>query len=268
MLLCLALLILFAGPARAEIRDVVKSSDIDGMFARLTSNRPDRALHEMPNYALWLKAHDGKPGAYETHPEADDILVVRRGSAHITMGEPERRHEIGSGDVVRIPRNTPHQIDPGSGRLEYVVLRIFPSGENLQARPGIRPAAGKLGDVLKKSEIDETFAKSTSNQPIHTAKNFTMNYVIYGGRSGPWEAHRGCVDIYFLQIGTATAQLGGEIQNAKEESPGEPRGTGVTGAREHQIGPGDIVLIPRNTAHHMNPATGKLGYILVKVWVD
>jgi len=71
-----------------------------------------------------------------------------------------------------------------------------------------------------------------------------------------------------MQIGTAMAQLGGEIQNAKEESPGEPRGDGVKGAREHQIGPGDIVLIPRNTAHHMTPAGGRLGYILVKVWVD
>ena len=31
---------------------------------------------------------------------------------------------------------------------------------------------------------------------------------------------------------------------------------------------GDIVLIPRNTAHHMTPASGKLGYMLVKVWAD
>jgi len=175
----LLMILLLSGSALlAEIRDVAKSAEIDAMLSRLTRNRPDQALHEMPNYALWLKVHDGRPGPYENHPDADDILVIRRGTASITMGKPARRHEIASGDVVRIPRNTPHQIDPGSGRLEYVVLRIFPTGEDLPPRAGIRPATGKLEDVLKKSEIDETFAKFTSNQPIHTAKNFTMNYVI------------------------------------------------------------------------------------------
>lgn len=262
------LLLLSASALFPEIHDVAKSADIDAMLSRLTPTKPEQVLHQTPNYSLWLELQDGKPGPQQNHPDSDDIWVIRRGSARLTIGDPPRRHQIGRGDLVRLPRHTPYQIDPGSGRLEYVALRIFPTGEDLPARAGIRPATGKMSDVLKKPEIDETFAKFTSNQPIHTAKNFTMNYVIYSGRSGPWEAHRGCVDIYFLQIGAATAQLGGEIENAKEETPGEPRGDGVKGAREHQIGPGDIVLIPRNTAHHMTPAAGQLGYILVKVWVD
>jgi len=33
--------------------------------------------------------------------------------------------------------------------------------------------------VLRASEIAETFAKFDANQPIHSAPNFTMNYVIY-----------------------------------------------------------------------------------------
>jgi hypothetical protein len=76
------------------------------------------------------------------------------------------------------------------------------------------------------------------------------------------------VDIYFLKIGTATAHLGGQIKDAKQESPGEIRGSGVTGERRHEIGPGDIVVIPRDTAHHMDPGAGKLGYILMKIWVE
>ena len=46
------------------------------------------------------------------------------------------------------------------------------------------------------------------------------------------------------------------------------RGVGVTGARRHEIGPGDIVLIPRDTAHHIDPGTGKLGYLLMKIWAE
>ena len=125
-----------------------------------------------------------------------------------------------------------------------------------------------MPDLLRASEIAETFAKFESNQPIHSAPNFTMNYVIYSGHAGPWEAHRGCVDIYFLKIGTANSELGGTIRNAKEESPGEIRGDGVTGGRRYSVGPGDIVVIPRETAHHMEPTSAKLGYLLLKVWAE
>ena len=249
--------------ARAEIHDVVKSADIDSMLSRLNARHNDQALHERSNYALWLKVHEGKPSARETHSNADDVIFVRRGSARLTLGD--RTHDIGAGDVALIPRGTPHVIDPGAGRLEYAVVRIFPE---TGATTGIRPAARRMSDVLKKADIDATFVKFDTNQPIHAAPNFTMNFVIYPSRVGPWEAHRNCADIYFIQTGTATAQLGGEIQNVKEDSPGEPRGDGVTGAREHQLAPGDIVLIPRNTAHHMNPGQGKLGYILMKVWAE
>jgi mannose-6-phosphate isomerase-like protein (cupin superfamily) len=125
-----------------------------------------------------------------------------------------------------------------------------------------------MPDVLKKADIDATISRSESNQPLHGASNFTMNYVIYAGRPGPWEAHRDCVDIYFMQSGNGTAHLGGEIVNAKEETPGEIRGTGVKGARTHQIGPGDIVLIPRMGTHYMVPSSVKLAYLLMKVWAE
>jgi mannose-6-phosphate isomerase-like protein (cupin superfamily) len=246
----------------AEFQDVLKSAEIDAMLAGTIRDHP---LLVRPNYAIWLKVHDGRPGALETHADADDILHIRKGQATITLGD--RRHSVGPGDVVHIPRHTPHQIDPGRGRLEYVVVRIFPTGENLPPRQGFL-APRRMPDVLRKSEIDATIEKHTSNQPIHSGQAFTMNYVIYAGRPGPWEAHRGCVDIYFLQRGEGRAQLGGEITNAREESLGEIRGDGVKGAREYDIGPGDMVHIPRNGVHHVIPNTPKLAYLLLKVWAE
>ena len=75
-----------------------------------------------------------------------------------------------------------------------------------------------------------------------------------------------CVRNHFVYTGSGVAHLGGTIVNAEEAVPGEIRGTGVTGARKHELGPGDIVLIPRNTAHYVVPTSEKLGYNLVKVW--
>lgn len=258
MRLIVCLLVLAVCPVAAEIQDVLKSSEIDARFAGLQRELP---LHEKPNFAIWLKVHDGKAGPIETHADRDDILYIRRGKAMVTIAG--RKHQVAAGDLIHISRNTEHRIDPGNGRIEYVVVRIFPSGEGLPPRRGSR-----MADVLKKSEIDATLARYDSNQPIHASPNYTMNYVIYAGHSGPYEAHRRCVDIYFMQVGTGTAHLGGEIANAKEETPGEIRGDAVKGARTYTIGPGDMVVIPRNGVHHMIPTTPKLGYILLKVWAD
>jgi mannose-6-phosphate isomerase-like protein (cupin superfamily) len=258
-----AALAMSAGPAlRSEIHDVLKNAEIE---AGLTKVKGSITVHQRPNFSISLNSQERGTGALETHDGWDEVLFIRRGSGSLRLAN--RTYEIGSGDVINVRRTTPHRIDAPSGRIEYVAVRIFPTGEGRQAS-GIRPAPRIMPDVLRASEIGETFAKFDSNQPIHSALNFTMNYVIYNSRVGPWEAHRGCVDIYFMRIGTAVAQLGGQIRDAKEESPGEPRGSGVTGARRHEIGPGDIVVIPRDTAHHMDPGAGKLGYLLMKIWAE
>jgi mannose-6-phosphate isomerase-like protein (cupin superfamily) len=257
----LPLLLLFAPGLPAEIKDVLKSAEIDRMFAH---NGESLAVHERPNFAVALRVAEGKAKAPQTQTGVDEVWFVRRGEARVTLGAGH--HDVSAGDMVHVPRGTTFQVDPGRDRFEYVAVRVFPATG--RPAPGGFIPTGPMPEVVKKSDIDAVFAGAEKNQALHGGTNFTVNYVIYKGRSGPWEAHRGCVDIYFLHDGTATAQLGGVISNPKEESPGEIRGDGVSGARPHQIGPGDIVLIPRNTAHHMTPAAGTLGYMLVKVWAE
>ncbi len=257
-----ALAISGAAALRSEIHDVLKNAEIEASLAKVKGSS---IIHQRPNFSISLGSQEGGSGALETHAGADEVLFIHRGSGSLWLGE--RKYEIGTGDVANVKRGTPHRIDAPSGRIEYVAVRVVPAREG-HTVSGIRPAQRTMPDVLRASEIDETFAKFESNQPIHSAPNFTMNYVIYSGHAGPWEAHQGCVDIYFIKIGTGSSQLGGTIRNAKEESPGEPRGDGVTGARQHSVGPGDIVVIPRDTPHHMEPTSAKLGYLLLKVWAD
>ena len=264
MRLCIPFLaISLAVCARAEIHDVLKSAEIDSMLSRATA---DAALNEKPHYSIWSVVRSGPAKPAETHPNLDEVIFVRRGSATVSLGT--KQIQAAAGDIVKVPAGASHQINPGSSRFEALAVRIATVGPGVQARTGIRPAEHQMADLLKKADIDATLAKFDSNQPIYSGPNFTMNYVIYKGHSGPWEAHAGCVDIYFLKVGTAAAQLGGEIVNPKEEIAGEPRGDSVKGARSYTVGPGDLVLIPRSTTHHMDPGPNKLGYVLVKVWVD
>ena len=265
----------------AEIRDVLKTRLVDAMFARAGESQ---SAHETSEFAIVFRVADGEPAGPLSNPRADEIWFVRSGRALLSMGgslvgrrenpsgqiagdrtRGSRRIEIGAGDVVNLPRNTTYHVDPGPDRLEYVAVRVFPTRTHPDRRLD-RPAP--MGDVVKGSTRDAVFADNDSNQPLHSVRNLSVNYVIYKGGPGPWESHRGCVDIYFVHTGRGIAHLGGTITNPVEEAPGEIRGTGVTGARTHEIGPGDIVLIPHDTAHYIVPTTEKLGYNLVKVWAQ
>ncbi len=179
-----------------------------------------------------------------------------------------RRSAIGPGDLIRIPRRTAYTIQPNAATLEYIAIQINPLAPGRKAPAGIRPAPGQMGDLIKKAEIDSTIARTEANAPLHTQDNFTVNFVLFKGRTGPWEAHANCTDIYLVQTGSGSLQLGGTIVNAKQESEGEPRGTAVTGATNHNVTAGDIAVIPRNVAHHMNPKTLPLTYMLIKVWSE
>ena len=196
----------------------------------------------------------------------DQLLSIRHGSATLSIGQ--RRSTIAAGDLVRIPHHTAYTIQPAAAPLEFIAIQIKPLAPSRKAPAGIRPAPGQMGDVVTKAEIDSTIARTEANAPLHTQDNFTVKYVLFKGRTGPWEAHANCTDVYLVQTGAGSLQLGGTIVNPKQESEGEPRGTAVTGARNHNVSAGDIAVIPRNVAHHMNPTTLPLAYLLIKVWSE
>jgi mannose-6-phosphate isomerase-like protein (cupin superfamily) len=265
----LMIFLLTACAAHSEIRDILKSRDINALFAKTQKSTDVLVKH---NYIISLRV-SAEPASWVTHPDADEIWVVRRGSAKLSLGTGEkeagREYELGAGDVVNVPRTVAYQIAPLKGRFEYVAVQIFPTGRHPRTGTGTggkTPVNRPMPDVVPNATIQDTFAKNDRNQPLHTMGAAGMNHVIYNGAPGPYEIHLGCDDIYFLRVGGGLGKIDGHILEAKEDSPGEIRGTGVYGAREYKIEVGDILSIPRNTAHYMDPGSVKLGYLLLKVW--
>ncbi|MBS1829726.1 MAG: hypothetical protein JST93_30785 [Acidobacteria bacterium] len=183
----------------------------------------------------------------------DQLLSIRQGSASLTIAQ--RSSTIGPGDLIRIPRRTAYTIQPSAGTLEFIAIQINPLAPGRKAPAGIRPVPGQMGDVVKKAEIDSTIARTEANAPLHTQDNFTVNFVLFKGRTGPWEAHANCTDIYLVQTGSGSLQLGGTIVNAKQESEGEPRGAAVTGAKSHNVSAGNIAVIRPCQAGGPQPRT-------------
>ncbi len=267
----LTILLLAGWAGRSEIRDVLKSADIDAMLAK-TQTSTDILVKD--NYIVSLRVQM-EPGSWVTHPEADEVWVVRRGTAKLCLGEvtlgtgihrAEHDYDVGAGDVVNVPRTSAYQLAPAGGRFEYVAVQIFPTARHAVLTSGRTFNPSPMPSVVLNATIQETFAKNDKNQPLHSLGAASMNHVIYNRAPGPYEIHLSCDDLYFVRTGSGTAKLDGHLINAKEEQPFEIRGTGAFGSREHRIAVGDILSIPRNTMHYMDPGDVKLGYLLLKIW--
>ncbi len=250
---------------RGEIHDVMKSSEIDKTIAQ---GKQSVILQKAPNHAVVLRVYAGKPSPPEMDNGADEVWFVRQGNAKVSLGS--QKYEVSGGDLVNVPRKTPYQVDPGTGKFALEAVQVVPEGGRNPAHPLRMP------DVVKKADIDATMAKFDPNarspgQPLHSGNNFSVGYNIRKGHSGPWESHTRSLQYYFVWVGTSKIQLGGEILNPKEDlaiGPGEMRGTGISGAREYSIGPGDIVLIPPNIAHHVDLTSPMQLYFLVSIPVE
>ena len=94
-------------------------------------------------YRIYTSYISARKGRADIHPQDDEIFVVLSGSARCTIGGdiPDKRleghdyhgtsvsggvtREVGVGDIVSAPRGTAHQMDPGSGHILYVVIKVF-----------------------------------------------------------------------------------------------------------------------------------------------
>ncbi|MCC6389214.1 MAG: AraC family ligand binding domain-containing protein [Bryobacterales bacterium] len=255
-----AILLLSVCPLPAELRDVVKSAEIDKIFAQ-TSNSAD--VLAKTNYAVQFRVISAGEAARTAVPDAGEFWFVRRGSADISLSG--RRHQVNAGDVVNVPRGTEYRIRPTAGRFEFVAVRVFPAARRMRIGIGAAPEPLPMPDVSSKAAIDATLATAAKNVTLHSAGAVLINHVIYNAAHGPWEVHQTCDDLYFVRLGSAHAKLDGTLIGGKEDPLGEIRGSGVTGARDFTIAPGDMVVVPRNTAHFMDPGSARLGYLLVKI---
>jgi mannose-6-phosphate isomerase-like protein (cupin superfamily) len=234
---------------------VMKSADVDANFAKIQDSWD---VYTKTNHAVTFRVALKKTGMI-SHTEADEYWFVRKGAAKVTLagGAP---HDVAAGDVVYVPRNMAYDIDP-SARFEYVALRVFaPLPPALGAGFG---GAQPTSYFAAKAQIDQTFAAEPQSATLRFPGGATVSEIIYNGAIGPYESHEDVDQIYFVRYGSAKAIYDGRLINPTVTMPGQIRGTGVLDGSEYTLAPGDIVFIPRNQVHFVDPGTGKIGYLLV-----
>ena len=269
---CFLILFLALCPVTAgSMPDVLKSAEIDALFGRLEA---PQSIVPKTNYAVVLRFNSGPAGPWIIHPEADEFWFVRQGGGKITMadytllagvaGGSAKLYNATAGDVVSVPRGKAYRVESSAGRFNYIAVRVFQADRHLPAGTAA-PSPQPMSPVALNATIAETLDRSQQNVLLHSSGPTLINQVVYDRAPGPWEVHMGCDDMYFWRLGTAKAQIDGTLVSPNEVQPGEIRGVGVTGSREYTVAPGDFVLVPRNTAHHMDGGDHKIGYVLVKI---
>jgi glc operon protein GlcG len=82
--------------------------------------------------------------------------------------------------------------------------------------------------------------------------------------AGQAEVHATDTDIFYVLEGRATVVFGGNIVEGKQTAPNEIRGSGIEGGETREIGPGDVLTIPRGIPHWFRSVKAPFRYYVVK----
>ena len=103
------------------------------------------------------------------------------------------------------------------------------------------------------------------SQNILSRRTNGMAMITEREKTGEAERHAAWNDDILIQAGEATMILGGTIENPRDVSSGETRGSGISGGKSVVVHAGDYVFVPVNTAHRMILSPGKtVRYAVVK----
>jgi mannose-6-phosphate isomerase-like protein (cupin superfamily) len=95
----------------------------------------------------------------------------------------------------------------------------------------------------------------------------TPGYKVHAGRRerpGLVELHTQETDVFYVVEGTATFITGGAMIGGKEVSPGQMRGTSITGGETHHLKKGDVIVVPNGTPHQFAETSNPFLYFIVK----
>jgi mannose-6-phosphate isomerase-like protein (cupin superfamily) len=90
----------------------------------------------------------------------------------------------------------------------------------------------------------------------------SMGQITRRDGNGEAEWHENFVDIFVVEAGEATLQVGGEVVGGKTTAPGEIRGPSIQGGEKVTLKTGDIVRIPAKTAHQLFVPKSFLYFVL------
>jgi glc operon protein GlcG len=126
----------------------------------------------------------------------------------------------------------------------------------------VAPAAAKV-ELRNASQVKAAFAQGETGATLIEDGAFRVAASRRDG-AGRAELHATETDIFYVLEGHATVIVGGELVDGKETAPNEIRGTGIRNGETREIGPGDVLTIPRGVPHWFRSVKAPFRYYVVK----
>jgi mannose-6-phosphate isomerase-like protein (cupin superfamily) len=138
-------------------------------------------------------------------------------------------------------------------------------GESAPGPEGFAVFSASDLKALGKSLTPKMNEKKSASEPLGKYGNHSA---MLGHREGSGEAefHETKADFFVVQEGEARLVVGGTIENPSTPSPGEIRGSSITGGVTRNLKSGDIVHIPPKVPHQLLLDPGaQFTYFVIKV---
>ncbi len=112
--------------------------------------------------------------------------------------------------------------------------------------------------------VADAFAKGAVLAGAERGENY-MVHASHRETAGQSEVHELDTDIIYVLEGTATFVTGGKSVGSKMTAVNEFRGSSIEGGETRRLKKGDVVIVPKGTAHWFKQVDGTFLYYVVKV---
>ena len=151
-----------------------------------------------------------------------------------------------------------------TGKTTGALLGALIASAAAGAAPADHYTASDLTNAMDGLKAKAAATGSASDTLATYSRHHTM--LAFRTKDGTAEVHSQYADVFYIVRGRATLLTEGTLEGHHEESPGEIRGTAVTGGKSTALGQGDVVHIPAGTPHQLLVAKGdELLYFVIKI---
>ena len=147
------------------------------------------------------------------------------------------------------------------GVLVLAALLALPAAAQDTERVVFVPAKQMDAEIhkLPLNSIGESEIDLIEHTPAHAA------ILLRRTAPGKAEVHEHQADVWYVIDGGCVFVTGGTVVGGVQTSPGEIRGSGISGGDERQIAKGSFIRVPAGVPHWVKKIDGKeIVYIVVK----
>ena len=147
-------------------------------------------------------------------------------------------------------------------RGKYLVLTFIAAmtapmalAQNAPPPDHIFATSGEIEGLIQKAMKDHKPGQPNTIEPILTLAPYRAQ-LEYRTALAPAAVHEKDAEMMYVLQGTGVITTGGKLVNEKRNNAANLGGDSIDGGTPHNVSKGDVIIVPQNTPHQVNPTGG------------